>query len=160
MYFQHDFSELANLILFFDAVLLELKREFRIIFLNQHFPALGVIFGDFLMFITLAVLAYLAIAALRGVFSRLIKVEAMSALDRWGGLALGFLRSVFLISLLLIALYLSPINYFKESVKKSYLGSSLSFVDVRAYEFIFNTIVSKFYPEESLNKDIYEVLEE
>lgn len=128
--------------------------------LLSHFKSLDVVFSDFVCFVTLAVLSYLAIALLREVFSHFVKVEAVSLLERWGGLASGFIRGLLLASMLLIILYLSTIAYLKGSVKKSYLGSQLVLTDVKVYEFLFNGIVSKFAQSEKLNKDIYEVFEE
>lgn len=123
-----------------------------------RFSGLGVVFSDLLCFILLAIISYLAIAALRETLGRFLKVEAVSALDRWGALILGFLRGAFLVSLLLIVFCLSSVTYLKASVKKSYLGSQLLWTDVSVYEFIFNGMISKFSPGENLNKDIYEAL--
>lgn len=125
-----------------------------------HFKNLDVIFSDFVCFVVLAILSYLAIALLREVFSHFVKVEAVSLLERWGGLALGFIRGLFLASMLFIIFYLSTAAYLKGSVKKSYLGSQLVLTDVKVYEFLFQGIVSKFAQSEKLNKDIYEIFEE
>jgi hypothetical protein len=40
------------------------------------------------------------------------------------------------------------------------MGSRLVSAGIKAYEFTFGGIVSKFVPDEGLNKSIYEVLEE
>ena len=129
-------------------------------YLVRRFSGLGVVFLDLLMFIVLAILSYLAIAALRETLGRFFKVEAISALNRWGGLILGLVRGALLVSMLLVVFYLSSVTYLKASVKKSYLGSKLLWTDVRVYESIFNAVVLKFSPGENLNKDIYEVLKE
>lgn len=129
-------------------------------YLVKSFPALGVVFSDFVCFIVLAIVSYLALVTLRSAFCHLFKVEAAKGLERWGGLVLGFLRGLFVSSLLMIIFCLLAIPYLKASIHKSYLGSRLVFTDVKVYESLFNGIVSKFSPQEKLNKDIYEVLEE
>lgn len=129
-------------------------------YLLNHFKNLDVIFSDFVCFVVIVVLSYAAVTLLREVFSHFVKVEAVSVLERWGGLALGFARGLLLVSMLLIIFHLSTVPYLKGSVKKSYLGAQLALSDVKVYEFLFNGIASKFAQEERLNKDIYEVFEE
>lgn len=126
----------------------------------KYFPVIGVYLADIVSFVGLAVLSYLCIAVIREVFCRFIKVEAANALDRWGGLALGFFRGLFVTSMFLILLNFFSIAYLKDSINKSYLGSQLVYLDVKVYEFINNNIILKFYPEGSSNKDIYEVIQE
>lgn len=128
--------------------------------LLEYFPNLGIIFSDFACFAFLALVSYLSMAAIREILRRFFKTEATTGLNRWGGLILGFIRGIFLASLLLISFYFLGVNYLRGSVKKSYLGSRMVLTDVKVYEFIFGGIVSKFTPDEKLNKDIYEVLEE
>lgn len=122
-------------------------------------PPLGVPFSNFICFIILAILPYLSVATMRQTVMRLVKVEATSAIDRWGGLLLGFFIGVMMLSTLFIGFYASNVLYLKESVKKSYLGYRIAYANVKAYEFIFNGIVSKFTPNAELNKDIYEAFE-
>lgn len=123
-------------------------------------PGLGVIFTDFFCFLVLSIAGYLAITAIRSAFCRLIKMEAISGLDKWGGFALGFLRGILLASMLIIVFHLSTVIYLKASARKSYLGSRLSTIDTRIYEGIFNGLVSRFSSQETLNKDINEIFEE
>lgn len=127
-------------------------------FLYNRFPAVELIFWDFICFSALAVLAYLAMAAVRNIFCRFIKVEAASGLNKWGGLAVGFFRGCLTASMLLLLFYFSAVLYLKESVQKSYLGSQCVVTDVKVYEFIFNHIVSRFSPGDKPNQSIYEVL--
>lgn len=129
-------------------------------FLLGVLPSLGVVFTDFACFLGLSFAGYLAITALRSIFCRLIKMEAVSGLDKWGGFALGFLRGILLASMLVIIFYLSANTYLKTSAKKSYLGSRLSTIDVQVYEGIFNGVVSRFTTTETINKNINEIFEE
>ena len=122
-------------------------------------PPLGVPFSNFICFIILAILPYLSVAIVRQTVMRLVKVEATSAIDRWGGLLFGFFIGVMMLSTLFIGFYASNIIYLKESVRKSYMGNRIAYANVKVYEFIFNGIVSKFTPHTELNKGIYEVFE-
>ena len=127
-------------------------------FLNNLAPFLGMEISDFFCFVILAGLSYATVVIIRGTFARMVKVEAVNMLDRWGGLTLGFCRSFLLISMIFIILYLSNIIYFVESIKKSHLGSRLVYSDVRVYEFIHNRIVRRLVPDSQLNQDLYDVL--
>ena len=128
--------------------------------LTQYAPVIGMIFADFFCFLTIAVLAYLSMAILRGVFTKFVKAEATAVLDRWGGLFLGAAKGFLFISLLFLLFHLSSAPYLRNSLKKSRVGNSLTAIDVKVYEFIFNGLVSKFSPNEQLNQSIKEVLEE
>ncbi len=128
--------------------------------LLEYFPAVGMIFSDSLCFVILATVSYLAVLALREVLRRFFKTEAPSGLQRWGGLVLGFVRGLLLTSMLLISFYFINSHYLKESTEKSFLGSRLVNTDVKAYEGIFNAVVSKFSPGAKFNQHIYGILEE
>jgi uncharacterized membrane protein required for colicin V production len=128
--------------------------------LLEYFPQVGIIFSDLICFAVLAILSYLAVTAAREAIRRFIKTEAVSGLHKWGGLILGLARGALLASMLFISFYFLNVNYLKGSVSRSYIGSRLVSAGIKAYEFTFGGIVSKFVPDESLNKSIYEVLEE
>lgn len=128
--------------------------------LTQYVPAIGVIFADFFCFLIISVLTYLSMVILRGVFTRFVKAEATAVLDRWGGLILGAAKGFLFISLLFLTFHLSSVPYLRSSLKKSRFGDSLTVIDVKVYGFIFNSLVSKFSPNEQLNPSIKEVLEE
>jgi membrane protein required for colicin V production len=54
---------------------------------------------------------------------KIIKIEAVNAVNKTGGLLFGFGRGVILLSLLLISLIMTPVPYFEKSIKeRSYLG--------------------------------------
>jgi membrane protein required for colicin V production len=127
--------------------------------LLEYFPAIGIVFSDSLCFIVLAVVSYVAVLALREVLRRFFKTEASSGLQRWGGLTLGFIRGILFSGMLLIGFYFLNAHYLKVSAEKSFLGSHFVNTNVKVYEGIFNTIVSKFSPGAKLNEHIYDVLE-
>lgn len=128
--------------------------------LLEYFPQIGIIFSDLICFVVLALLSYLAVTAAREALRRFIKTEAVSGLHKWGGFILGLVRGALLTGLLLIGFHFLNLNYLAGSASKSYLGSRLVSAGIKAYEFTFGGIVSKFIPNEGMNKDIYEVLEE
>lgn len=105
-------------------------------------------FIDFLVFLFLVTLGYLLFVLLRSLFSNFIKIEAVSALNKWGGLILGGCRSILLVSLICFTLVIPGIPYFKDSVQHSYLGSRLTFVVSDTYTWIWANIFSKFIPTE------------
>lgn len=105
-------------------------------------------FINSLVFLFLAISGYLLFVLLRNVFNNFIKMEAVSALNKWGGLILGGFRSVLLVSLISFTLLISGISYFKNSIKHSYLGSRLSLVAADTYTWIWASIFSKFIPSE------------
>ena len=129
-------------------------------FLYHYFPVAKLVIWDLISFTLLAVLAYFAVAVLRGIFLRFIKVEAAGSFNKWGGLLTGFLRGLLTVSMIILLFYFSTVGYLKESVQKSSLGSRCALIDVKVYECIFNNVTSKFFPGEKLNQGIYEVLEE
>jgi len=127
-------------------------------FFNENFPNIKYPFLDLFFFLALAEVTYLLIVLVRGLLAKLLKVEAASILDKWGGLFLGFFRGILLTSLLIFLMYISAVPYLEKSPRKSYLGNRLVLVDTNIYKFIFYGIVSKFSPEEKINPAIDEVI--
>ncbi|HOW35867.1 MAG TPA: CvpA family protein [Candidatus Omnitrophota bacterium] len=81
----------------------------------------------------------------------LLKIEAHSALDKWGGVILAAGRSVLLASLTLLFLSAATIGYFTKNLEKSLVSSRVVRVAPGLYEGIYDGIVVKFFPEEKLN---------
>jgi len=108
-------------------------------------------FLDFLCFFFLAILGYLALVLLREAFCRFIKIEAVPGLNKWGALLLGGARSVLLSSLIIVMLFISSIDYLKESVSSSYLGKRLFKITPAVYSRIWFGLTSKFMDKEKFN---------
>jgi uncharacterized membrane protein required for colicin V production len=87
----------------------------------------------------------------RVLFFRLVKVEVVPNLSRFVGLSLGLIRAALVISLLIFALIVSGNGYFNRSVDKSYLGRKFSVIAPNAYNLMFQSLVSKFNPQEKMN---------
>ncbi len=119
--------------------------------------AMPVEFVDFLIFVILAGAVYLCFVFLRSTFYRFMKMEAAPNLNRYGGLVLGLARGYFSIGLLIYVLMISSVSYLSSSVKHSYLGSRFSSVSAQTYNWIWNSIFSKFSPQEKSNAVVNEV---
>ena len=75
---------------------------------------------DFFVFVTLVIFAQLFFVILRKIFSGALKVEALPALNKWGGFILGLARGLLLGSLLIFMLLLSGTGFFNRGVRDSY----------------------------------------
>lgn len=114
-------------------------------------------FIDFLIFVILAVTAYLVFIVLRSIFYRVIKLEATPKINKIGGLILGVARAYFTIGLLIFTLLISSVSYLKNSAAHSYLGSRAFLIAPRAYNWIWESIISKFSPKEKFNPTVKEI---
>lgn len=114
-------------------------------------------FADFLVFCLLALLAYLFFVLLRITFYRFMKMEAAPNLNKYGGLILGLARGYFSVGLLVYLLMISSVSYLNDSVKHSYLGTRFSSVSAQTYNWIWDSVFSKFFPQEKSNVVVNEV---
>jgi len=116
-------------------------------------------FLDFICFVLWVTIGYMIFWALRGVFSRVVKTEAVPRLNRWGGFALSSARGVLLTSLIGFMLVISSISYLKASVKDSYSGKRLFKFSPSVYTHLWNGVMSKFMVMEKLNQAVVETQE-
>jgi len=114
-------------------------------------------FFGFLFFIIIAVAAYLAVALLRQIFFKLIKVEPVPKLNKWAGVIFGGLRGFLLLSLIFFSLVILPLAYPKESVGKSYSGKFILKIAPLTYNALWNGFASKFSAKEKFNNTILEI---
>ena len=127
------------------------------LFLGKRIP---LEFLEFLVFLVLAISGYCLFILMRSLFSRFLKMEAISALNRWGGLFLGLARAALLSSLVMFMLAISSVGYFKESVKESYLSQRLFSVAPDVYTWMWNSVISKFSVAEKYNAVIPSIKED
>lgn len=116
-------------------------------------------FLDFLIFVLLAAVGNVFFLLLRSAVNNLIKIEAVSALNRWGGLILGAIRSVLLVSLVIFSLAISSVPYLRDSVRNSYFGPRINFASVNTYLWIWSSIFSKFVASEKQNNAVVKTQE-
>jgi len=114
-------------------------------------------FLDFACFMLLAIIAYLAGTLFRQAFSRLIKLEAVPMLNRWGGFVIGLARTLLLTGLIAFILSISTIKYLHDKVGDSYFGARLIKVASVTYSRIWYGFMSKFMTGEKFNKNALEV---
>ena len=114
-------------------------------------------FLDFISFILLAGLTYIAFILIRKAVFQFIKMEAVSALNKWGGLILGAARVFLVSSLLIFAMVISSINYLQQSALSSYSGKYLFKACISTYSSIWGGLMSKFMTKEKINKTVFEV---
>lgn len=124
---------------------------------GKDMPNAPVELVDFIVFCLLAAAGYLLFVFLREALHRVIKMQPLPDLDRWGGLVLGGIRGVLLISLLMFMLCMSSIEYLQRSVGTSYLGRRLFTVAPSLYSGIWNGVISKFNSKEEFNSAVSEV---
>ncbi len=115
---------------------------------------------DFVIFLTLAIGTYLVFVVLRNITNNLLKIEAVSTLNKWGGLLLGSLRSLFLVSFIVFVMAVSPVNYLKLSVKHSYFGPRVFSVSTGTYNWLCENLFSKLSGKDSRNKAVLEIEKE
>ncbi len=98
----------------------------------------------FFSFFLLAALGYLIFVLLRKLVCHFIRMEAVSGLNKWGGLVLGIVRSFLFMSLMIFVFAIAPADYFRHSVNDSYSGKSLFKIAPSAYTWLWNSVMSKF----------------
>jgi hypothetical protein len=113
-------------------------------------------FFDFLVFALMALAGYSIFVLLREVLARFIKLEAVAALNKWGGFGLGIGRAFLLSGLVIFLLTISTMTYFKDSVNNSFLGKKLVLVTPTVYSKMWNGVISKFMTGEKFNNTILE----
>lgn len=123
---------------------------------GQKIPAIPLDFMDFLSFIILSLFGYLIGYMLREAFTKVVKMEAVPALHRWGGMVVSVARSILLMGLITYALSISTVPYIREKASKSYLGSRCWDMVPDTYNRIWSGFFSKFMRGEKFNKAILE----
>jgi uncharacterized membrane protein required for colicin V production len=131
--------------------------------MGRHLPKmkakLPLDFMDFFAFALLVFPSYFISVLLRGGIFRLIRIEALPKLNKWGGLFFGICRGVLLVGLVVFILVISSIDYLKASVNSSYLAKRFLRVAPDTYGWLWKKITSKFMTKEKFNETIFEVQE-
>lgn len=115
------------------------------------------VFLSLLFFISLAGAGFLFFSFLSRIFFKLVKIEAVSSLNKWGGLVLGITRGFLFAGLVIFIFVISGIGYLKKSVAASYSGKAIFKIAPATYAWVFNGIVSKLVSGEKLNQSILNV---
>jgi uncharacterized membrane protein required for colicin V production len=116
-------------------------------------------FTDFVVFVLLLSAGYLGFVGLRSVLFRYVQLNAIPKINQAAGLILGVLRGFFIIGLIAFTMTISSVKYFTNMVKYSYLGSKAVTISPRTYDWLWNSIFSKFSAQEQYNATINEALD-
>jgi len=119
-------------------------------------PMIPLDFMDFVSFFILALFGYLIGFVLREAFTRAVKMEAVPALHRWGGMVLSVARSILLMGLITYVLSISTVPYLHDRASESYLGSRCWNLVPDTYSRIWYRFTSKFMRGEQFNKAVPE----
>lgn len=144
---------------------------FAIFFACHYYFRLGTFFlnrtpleGEFLLrvfslfaFIIIATSGYLIVMLIRRFITALIKMEAVSSLNRWGALTLGLVRALFLCSLLFFIFMISNIRYLNNRTADSLLGSRLFRVTPATYEVLWNSLAARLIDSKAFNGRVLDV---
>lgn len=130
------------------------------IFLNLYLPfkgEAGVNFLNFFTFSVLFLLGYFFFVIIRLVLTIFIKMEVIPQLNRWGGLILGVVRWSLSVSLLLFAINISNISYFRNSLSNSFSGLSFFKLTPKTYICLWDNLMFRFMRMSALNKAVLDV---
>jgi uncharacterized membrane protein required for colicin V production len=121
------------------------------VWLKLCWPALnadsaGWVFLDFFFFLFVLFLVNFLFFILRVIFYRFIKLEAVPKLNKWGGFTFGLLRGICIGGVVLFCLAITQLSYFQNSIRHSLTGRYMVQVPSRTYEFLWDSVVSKFTP--------------
>jgi len=122
---------------------------------NENRP--GAFFG-LAAFVLIVVTTCVVFWVVRLLFSRYAELTIDPVLSRCGGLAAGAARAFLLTSIILFALLVTEIPYFKRSVLFSYTGSYCATVAPTTYTWFFKSIVSRLLPGQHYNAAVNEVI--
>ena len=128
-------------------------------YLNQRLPALPLDAGDVFVFVVLVTVVTLVMRIIRESFFLLVKIEAHNALDRWGGLLIGFLRGFWISSIALFIMTISTVQYLETSAKSSLFGHKLIVMAPNIYKSSFEGLISKFLVNGQLNEEVFKAVE-
>lgn len=108
-------------------------------------------------FLVLVSAGYLLVMGIRKFVFRLIKMEAVSTLNKWLGLFLGLARGCLVCGLVIFALVISGMGYLNKSAHGSFSARSALKLAANTYGGIWHNFMSKFMTAEEFNKAIPEI---
>lgn len=120
-------------------------------------PKLSLEFLYLFSFVVLALIGCWLFVFLRQSIFRLIKIEAVSVLNKWLGLFLGVARGFLTCGLIIFMLVVSNADYLKKSAGDSYSGMRLFKLAANTYAGLWYGLMSKFMSGEKFNETISEV---
>jgi uncharacterized membrane protein required for colicin V production len=137
------------------------------IFSLNYYPALSAFINskinfspelvDFNSYLVILFSAVVSLALIRDIVLKLVKIEAVSALNKWGGICLGFARSLIITSAILFSFLIINNDYLKTSMQKSYFSKNIVKINAKIYEFTWQNLVIRFFPGNTFNNKALEL---
>jgi membrane protein required for colicin V production len=116
-------------------------------------------FMDFVTFSVIIIVVYLFFVVLRSLLFRFVQLNAIPRINQIAGFILGIGRGFLVIGLLTFALGISSVDYLRNAVKYSYLGSKAVVIAPQTYNWFWGNIFSKFSTKENYNSTVTEAME-
>lgn len=110
-----------------------------------------------LCFVLLWSLVSLIFKLIREGMMLMLKIQAHSLLDKWGGLLVSILRSILIGSLVLVFLHVLGVEYIIKNVRRSFINAYLFDIASKVYEASYDGFVDKFFPSEKLNLAVFKL---
>lgn len=127
--------------------------------LHEKLPPLPLDAADAFVFVSLLTIVVLVVRMIRESFFLLVKIDAQNTLNKWGGFLLGCLRGAWITSIALIIMTISTVQYLEVSAKSSLFGHRFINIAPRIYEISHKIVISKLFPNEKINDQIFLVVE-
>ena len=105
-------------------------------------------------FVLLATLGYFVFFILRTTCLSLVRMEAISLLNRWGAIILSIFRWSLLTSLLLMTAAISNNGYLNKGLSDSFVRPVLFKPAPKVYVFLWNNLLSRFMDSEGFNSAV------
>ena len=109
----------------------------------------------FLAFLFLWVVVVFVFKLVRDGIFLAFKIKVKPGIDRWLGLTVATVRSLFICSMTLMLLYVSAENYLIKQASQSAVDRYVGNWAPRFYKFSFKSICGKFFPEEKINQKVF-----
>jgi uncharacterized membrane protein required for colicin V production len=111
--------------------------------------------SEVLAFIILWLTIYVVFKLIISGWSLILKGEAHPIIDKWGGLIISFLSSVLVCGLFFMLFLLAGNDYMRKISKQSFTGYYLVDISPTVYGWMYDQGVSKYFPDEPLNADVF-----
>ncbi len=112
---------------------------------------------EFVSYLVVLIVSLVLFVLIRNLILRLIHIEAVSTVNRWGGFLLSVLRAGFLCSAIIIGMLITNNGYLKKSIETSFFSKKVVMLGPNVYRLTWNMIFSKFLPKGNLNNQLFDL---
>ncbi|HOD12771.1 MAG TPA: CvpA family protein [Candidatus Omnitrophota bacterium] len=119
---------------------------------KQIFFKLGI--AKAMAFVAIWIVVALIAKFVRDGVNMVFKIEAKSFIDKFGGLFLACGRAMLVSSLMLCFFSTMQIEYLSRHIQRSYFSPKIITFAPDIYRGIYNTLISKYFPNEKINPDV------